>query len=880
MVHRSSTECLNTSTVDSTNLYPTDDDKNLNNATKAATENLPTFFDGLELKRNINNDDKEAEEEDEDDEDDDDEENSRLSNSANCMNDDENSTNVSVIQNNNEEDSDCVSSSNNLVPSVEKFNWIEDDEDCVVLERKGIYCSVPLDRLSGILGSLKLLGNSPEKILPQKINKFLCLYCDRTFSSQNLRSKHSERIHQVTKGRRSSARNSGVFTATSIFSGCSFCSSGKFTSLLSEDLTALYIHLIDYHSDKYFGCKICLIRFPLADNLIQHKIDEHDFEAECSSTPLSIEVDFDESKNNKNEESDDEEKSNKPTLRSTSSSRNKQHLLKNEDFLLSRLGLIQNRSPRTRKGAKNRRSDETLNTKVTRSRNGRTSTVPINNVENLEFSANKILSNKNELLSSTFDDDFYEIVNKNVRKNLTCHVDGKLESGPASPSPLSPVHIEPNVRSTLVRSPLIRDTEIHEATSLPAVTAFPTLLTVDQYGTEPCASKIKKTFTKNSWKWKWDFIKKYKYVNEGGKIVKKIKQQTSGFRDLSKLDMWTQLTMRSKHEDEKRKIESGGVGEVVREEKRKLVDQLNSILDKRLLPEINLEQNDQRIIKIEPICDDDENRSLPCQQKLQSNETLNENSFIAELNLKRLNREIDLNRPKVVLSGEWARPRCYVCFGCGARFETLKTIEEHKSFRHPHVYSTHYEIVGRELIERELYKHFYIPSKALQYKTQMAAEKNDFKSICLEDSMDSVASLSPSCSTTTTTTTKSEISDSKTVTASSSSHSFAPPLAIKCTKCKKECSGTLDLYRHMLDCAGDYAWLLAKKRLNLKYRYFGNRSKRRKGSRSNLGRVYNRPVRRKVEDSDGLRIKDPQLPRPKPSDGEFNFLILFFFFLN
>lgn len=41
----------------------------------------------------------------------------------------------------------------------------------------------------------------------------------------------------------------------------------------------------------------------------------------------------------------------------------------------------------------------------------------------------------------------------------------------------------------------------------------------------------------------------------------------------------------------------------------------------------------------------------------------------------------------------------------------------------------------------------------------------------------------------------------------------------------------MDLYRHMLDCSGDYVWSLAKKR---KYRYYCGTKKRRAFSKKPL----------------------------------------------
>lgn len=811
----------------------------------------------------------------------------------------------------------CTTTSKMSIPQINdrhadsmgKFSsWLnegsEPDPELEDKNLKRLQISVPLNRLPVKTVDLLLAIKNNQTIDKLKI---LCLYCDRTFSSQTLYVKHRERVHQAPEGRRLSARKSN--SSSLLYPGCSHCHNGKTTSLLNDELPALFHHLIDIHFDKYFACKPCTIRFSSKEALQTHLDQLHkDITLKVStdkrkkrverrvpdnvpadlSQPLTIQVDLAESFDDKKD--DEKSSSDEPILRSSrrqlasrldstkTSNPRKARMHRNEETILSRLGITQNRSPRTRRGLKTRsevaRAETPVIIRPTRNKNTRST----NNssgvmVEGIEMTTRSSAVAKIESLSSTFDENFYESVSSNVRQNLSCHLDGKIQSGPMSPSPISPVAPVPTVRSTLVKSPLIADSEIHEATAISALTAFPTLLTASQYGAEPMpVGKIKKPITKNSWKWKWDCVKKYKYVNEGGKVVKKVKQPVAGIRDLSKLDMWTQLTMRTKHElVRKHEMEASGdgpclaVGEVAREDKRKLITQLNTILDTRILPQINLEQNDQRVVKLEVEVETDFTEMKP--EVEQPN-----NDLLTILQIAKKPVLTTASEEERVLSGEWARPRCYICYGCGEKFENIRRLEDHKNTVHPHVYSTHYEIVGKELIEGDLFRHFYIPTIALRGHSERV--NLDRKSnVEVEDSMDSVTSYSISCSKSDSFDMDSNSRNSK-VSAISISDGNVDESSINdvsvehkksCTKCKRSYNTMSELYRHLLDCSGDYDWFLAKKRHNIKYRYFGSR--RRKINRTNF--ANRRPIRPKKEESDTPRIRDTQTPKPRPSDGEY-----------
>lgn len=203
-----------------------------------------------------------------------------------------------------------------------------DSKSSLIKGSKGIICSLPLERLSGILGTLTLSKESNNSSSNSKSNsssisildglnhnKLLCLYCDRTFSSQKLHLKHTERAHKQSEGRRSSIRNTsnssvnnnnGISTSptttssssTGAFSGCSFCTSNKLSPMVADDLDILFNHIVDAHNDKYFACRECTTRFINEDNLNNHLKNVHNQEIPQKrpslpvTKPLSVIVDF------------------------------------------------------------------------------------------------------------------------------------------------------------------------------------------------------------------------------------------------------------------------------------------------------------------------------------------------------------------------------------------------------------------------------------------------------------------------------------------------------------------------------------------------------------------------------------------------------------
>lgn len=408
---------------------------------------------------------------------------------------------------------------------------------------------------------------------------------------------------------------------------------------------------------------------------------------------------------------------------------------------------------------------------------------------------------KSEIINSEFDDDFYKKISYNIKVNLNCFIDGKADR-----LWNNKFKIEHN--SDIKNNDMQNhnhEKEIHEATTFELSTPpFPALLTAEQYGFgDSNPNKNKRQFTKNSWKWRWDLIKKYKYVNEGGKIVKKVKQITTGLKDLSQLDMWTQLSMRSRYENLNRQKEftNDRNNKLSRRlTKTQNIEQLNSILDKRLTPEIHIEQMQQMLVKEELI----EYLSESDSESKHDDTCHDPNQLLKSLQLAKIQPNNPLNAAS--LSGEWARPRCFICIDCGQEFDSMKSLSDHKNSEHPYVVSAHYEVVGRENLEEKLYKNLFLPKKALN---TISSSK-----------------------------TMSINSDSKSNEGSSSSQDSSNSRDQKekeCTKCQKiiKYSSDIDVYRHILDCIEDKVWMQAKRR----NKYRRSRRKPKKNSKKTQPRI-------------------------------------------
>ncbi|KAJ3634079.1 hypothetical protein MTP99_010987 [Tenebrio molitor] len=167
---------------------------------------------------------------------------------------------------------------------------------------------------------------------------------------------------------------------------------------------------------------------------------------------------------------------------------------------------------------------------------------------------------------------------------------------------------------------------------------------------------------------------------------------------------------------------------------------------------------------------------------------------------------------KVELTGEWARSRIYVCAACGLKLQNIKQFLEHKSASHQYIWVQHYEFVGNQ---SELYRHLSIPILGKVGVLENVVQCKVWKR-----------------------------SDSR-----------------LCTKCGKQCNSLGELHRHILECGGDWTWMLARKKC--KYRPFGAKSRRKR--RGLVKRIYTQ----KTEPSEKkVYKKNFDVPRQKPSDAD------------
>lgn len=645
-------------------------------------------------------------------------------------------------------------------------------------------------------------------------SKILCLYCDKEFSNARDQTKHGERDHKtfINKGGcRKSERitNKKSNLESPFYPGCFQCNKN---ASRTDNLDKLFNHLLSSHKDTYFGCK-CKKRAHDKISLATHKkickisSDKSSNLASKDIVTTSTHNNLKSVKINDNLKIDHTNESDLFSIRDKTPAQKKDHVnrfknhsaigntsenplksIKSSSFNLKR---DDSNIPLTRQKLKEPSRSITLKNKTDKKTKSMMSEdfkiISSLSPSNLQrFKTCKLVhsgsqNNQNEIsesecVTSDFDEAFYKNISENIKHNLSSFVDGKI---------IQDNQIFDNLKASCTIGkqtlPMLQGRKIHEATSFKLSTPFPALLTVSQYGfADSNPNKNKRKITKNSWKWKWDLIKKFKYVSEGGKIVKKVKQITNGLKDLSQLDVWTQLRMRSRYENLCNYDRSEEIQSI------KTIQQLNHILDKCLKPEINIEQSQQTVIKLEH----NEKALLIEESEIMEIDgivrTITEPEILKMFNLMSSG---ECSIPNPTLSGEWARPRFFICLDCGMKFDLMKSLNEHKNSEHAYVLSSHYEIVGRENLEKKLYKNLFLPKKALQISgfARSLSFSSDSKS--------------------------NEINE--TSNSSDNSVSFVADQKEKeCSKCLKmiKFSSDNDIYRHILDCIEDRIWLQAKRR--------------------------------------------------------------------
>ncbi|KAK0167195.1 hypothetical protein PV327_004625 [Microctonus hyperodae] len=641
----------------------------------------------------------------------------------------------------------------------------------------GLHCSLPLDKVAQVLPpsieSYEAVSNVSKQVSPKSSPKstsspavrHLCLYCDRKFLSISLRQRHTERVHQLGGGRRSSERNS-----RKTIHSCQYCS-----DKCADNLEGLFQHMIACHTDKYHACIQCNTRYSTRETLLLHTRELH---TSCDRISESL------------DKSKDLIVVKEPLHYST------------REVCMQRDTIQQQQQQETPEDVDKRSYDhELLQSAIT---------TPTK-LNMFARSADKS-KDLNNLSSPDFDISFYSSVSCNIRENLLHHLDGKLQNDINKPLSLPDTKQQHNHQSyhelvNPIQFPI--DISLTAATPVDSkeYSANDNCDNTSEYAQK--AGKMSRLHPRRVSFEKYNFPRKY-----DGK-----EQWTCSINDLSKFDIYTQLTLSKKQQMIKEKsvmdrVQQQAPGFSTKSD----VSQTELTNDTSEIKAIDVCFNDNENVLVNSSSNDNSiNQEINNQNKT-SGVTEFSSEFGNFMKLKRWDasssQEIE-NSKKIIyaeLTGEWSRPRIYICGACTSRHLTLKEMEEHKIFAHPNVWCSHLEFTGDQ---RELYKHLFLPGRSvptIKAKNAVLNEKI-------------------------------------------------------CTKCSKVCGTLAELHRHMLECGGDQAWLLGlfgNGKKKCKWRPFGARSRRRR----------QRGMKRNISNSQAAprvntpKEKAPSGPRVRPSDRE------------
>lgn len=697
--------------------------------------------------------------------------------------------------------------------------------------KTSLFCSLPLNKVQEVLSANKTEEDSKNKKISKKL---LCLYCERSFVTPNLKLKHVDRCHSIKQERRFSTR----FQNQPSITACSFCSKLNHSN---HSLNDLFHHLLKNHSNKYFGCLPCEERFQTSALLQEHNSAFHGILV----TPKPERTKYLLIRTNPKREEEERNK-NKADLKSKvqKSQIHQRNLRRTKQIQVKQL---QNKKISVKSGKLGVRRTTRLQTKILettknikkrskhklKSEQDRPPQRPAFNFsfDNIFTTYKKITDHSIDNLrisSLTFDDvfdkAFFNKIKCNIQENLLNHLDGKLFKNEESESRISnfektnpQIDFQPGASENYGC-----EISLNAATPIPPVSTpqlGEDLESHIEYGSK--ASKKKSVIKKDEVHYKYFTRRKYQATLLENKEN----------RDLSKLDMWTQLIVKKRQQKilndtktEKEKLEYTKCDEYKMKVQR---DELDRILDKRgpfedlkeeaskmaALDKLNLNYEvnsaifsevrsvlnellenvlrkvtpiSESSIKIEPVVSEDE---IPCfldlrRASLGSQEPVIDQSDKITLicssqeteNFEALDATPRDNDEPVELTGEWARSRIYICAACGSKLNSAKTLIDHKNVFHQYVWCQHYEFVGNQ---SELYRHLSIPGLG--------------KVGCVEEE--------PVCKF------------------------FRRSDARGCSKCNRQCNTLGELHRHILECGEDWSWMLARKKC--KYRPFGSRRKRR-----------------------------------------------------
>ncbi|XP_047524206.1 uncharacterized protein LOC125062379 isoform X2 [Pieris napi] len=597
--------------------------------------------------------------------------------------------------------------------------------------------------------------------------EYLCPYCDKNFVSKQTASKHTRRIHFLT----SKQGDKGVIN-------CLYCNHSD------PEPNNIFKHMIDSHPNQYFACLDCHTRFLSTSELAEHKLNV------CERQKVHYKSKLPQKSNRASKKSRkldrqvvirDEERHGyksiviscelKPThvtdaadiednittnliLPSINQANN--IIDKNAVILLDDLQW-KKRIPQNF-SFHNTDTDQILSRLGVVHRSPRTG-------ESTRKDWFKVIDDATQKFERCFDTNFYSKVASNVQENLSKFLDGSFNFNP-----------DPNHT--------IKTRKAKNSVPINTVEGFPILLSCEQYSRNIFDVYMPRAIAPKH-KWKWDNLENDRSSFNADQIKRDSHVNNCIVTLVSSLDIWTQLCMRHKFEEKFKTTPF----EKKTEKKKIISNELKEILESRQLPPstAQVSRNCTALVKVP-----------------------NNLDFPTSLGLTPSTSKYEIQ--PAVLSGEWVRPRCYVCCACGAQTRDPRTLSTHILTEHPNAQVQHYEIPGELLLNADILRHLYVPPSPVQNRTR-------------------------------------------------------PPRGFReCTKCNKSIT-IEDLHQHMLDCAGDMPTVRRKCR----YRHFGVRKRRtriqdsrmRKKIRKDIHRQNGRPrpkIRSEVGDAETIRKMIADLP--------------------
>ncbi|XP_054269984.1 uncharacterized protein LOC128991276 isoform X2 [Macrosteles quadrilineatus] len=545
-----------------------------------------------------------------------------------------------------------------------------------------------------------------------------CLYCEKSFPTFLQKKKHHLQLHHPKKK----------------LHQCYLCKTKMFKERLG-----VFKHLLLHHPDEYIGCLSCKLRFGTREEYKKHNKENH----KTLGTAKKLLIQQKLANKPQGQEESVESRLSGETEKALEHNNNPNLVLKCTECP-KMFACFLNMTRHRRIAHRLKKKKKVLKKDYAKERaldNRKTPTPPPPILTPSVPQPTPTPPPDPELL-------FYSTIAHNIRENLTHHLDGKLDSQEV-------MEYDLNKASSAEGKNKVLNFSAGASFSSPTVPADEPEAT-----STPVQQKEAKTIPispRAPWE-KFSFPKNY-----DGRCG-----LTSYIKDMSHLDISTQLTM------------------------RRNLQRLNSMAGQEANKESPANIPAGLLLVERPVPDCAEAFGEPDTDK-------------------------DKEGGNSVLSGEWVRPRRFLCSVCGFTTTCLWEVEDHKYAQHPNVWVPHVEIVHEQSSAWDWFYYRRLPPQTpVEYTTP------------------------------------------------------APLTApLSCSKCGRQSTVLSDLHRHMLECGGDTSWqslVGASGGRRRKWR-FGSRRRKHQGRRMLKRNIPNTPakhscgrIRTKPGDMDTIQKMIANLP--------------------